>query len=58
VQRYLGIEMNGTFGAEAEAVLGQRDVAGIASIKVLTQGLGDPIVDPLAQCVADVEILA
>jgi hypothetical protein len=50
--------MDRAFGAKAEAVLGQRGVAGIASVKVLTYGFGDPIVDPIAQCVADVEILA
>ena len=50
--------MDRALGAKAEAVLGQRGVAGIASVEILTHCLGDPVVDPVAQCIAEVEIFA
>ncbi len=56
VQRDLRIEMNGAFGAEPETVARQRDMPGIASVKIFAHGFGDPVADALAQSIADVEI--
>ena len=56
VQRDLRIEMNGAFGAKAEAVPRQRDVPGIAAVEILAYGFGDPVTDAVAQRIADIEI--
>src|SRR5579864_235509 len=58
VQRDLGIEMNGAFGAEAEAVPRQGQVPGIAAVEILGHGLGDAVADAVAQGRADVEVLS
>ncbi len=56
MQRDAGIEMNGAFGAEAEAFLADRDVARIAAVEIFCHRLGDPRIHAVAQGLADVEI--
>src|SRR5205807_9787459 len=58
LERYPGIEMNGALGAEAEAVLLDRHVPGIAAIEIFLERLFEPRIDPLAQGLADVDVLA
>src|SRR6202035_1804403 len=58
VQRDLGIEMNGAFGAETKTVPRQGQVPGIAAVEILGHGLGDAVVDAVAQGRADVEVLS
>src|ERR1043166_2561535 len=53
-----GIEMQRTFGAEAEAVLLDRHMTGIPAVEVFLECLDQPRIDPLAQSRADVEVLA
>jgi hypothetical protein len=50
--------MDGAFGAEAETVARQRDVPGIAAVKILAHDFGDAVADAPAQRLAEVEILA
>ena len=57
VQRDLGIEMDDAFGAEAEAVAYQGQVPRIAAVEILGHGLGDAVIDALAQGCADVETM-
>ena len=57
MQRDLGIEVNGAFGAEAETVPRQGQVPGIAAVEILGHGLGDAVIDALAQGCADVETM-
>ena len=58
VQRDLRIEMNGALGAKPDAIPRHRDVAGLSTVKILTQCFADACIDALAQRFADVEILA
>src|SRR5438132_2161603 len=58
LERYPGMEMNGALGAEAEAVLLDRHVPGIAAVEVFLERLDEPRIDPLAQGLADVDVLA
>ena len=57
VQRDLGIEVNGAFGAKPGTVPRDRCMTGIAAVEIFVQGFADPHVDTLAQRVTDVEIL-
>src|SRR5207253_10328084 len=58
LQRNAGIKMQRAVGAEAEAILAQRDVAGIVPIEVLSQHLVGALTDPPAQRVADTDAFA
>src|ERR1700736_5453381 len=58
LERYAGIEMNGALGAKAEAVLLDRHGPGIAAVEVFLERFHEPRIDPLAQGLADVEVLA
>src|SRR3981081_2371002 len=55
VQRDAGIEMDGAFGAEAEAFLADRHVARIAAVEIFFHGLGDAGIHAVAQGLAAVE---
>src|SRR5271155_2074997 len=56
VQRDFRIEMDRAFGAEAKAVARERKVTRIASVKIFTYRLGNPVADTVAQRVANIEI--
>ena len=58
LQRNAGIKMQRTVGAETEAVLAQRDVAGVIAVEIFTQDLFGPIVHAAAEGLADVNALA
>jgi hypothetical protein len=47
--------MQRVVGAEAEAVLGERDVAGIIPVKILSQHFVGAIADAVAQRLADAD---
>ena len=49
--------MDDAFGAEAEAVAYQGQVPRIAAVEILGHGLGDAVIDALAQGCADVETM-
>ena len=57
-QHDAGIEMDHAFGAEAEAVLADGHVTGIAAVEIFRGRFGDPLVDAAAQRLADVDVLA
>ena len=58
LQHDAGIEMDHAFGAEAESLLADGHVAGIAAVEIFCGGLGDALVDAPAQRLADVDVLA
>src|SRR5262245_44282469 len=58
MQHDAGIEMHHAFGAEAERLLADRDVAGIAAVEILVDRFRNPRADPGAQRLADVDVLA
>ena len=50
--------MDGAFGAETKTVPRQGQVPGIAAVEILGHGLGDAVVDAIAQGRADIEVLS
>lgn len=50
--------MQRTVGAEAEAVLAQRDVTRVIAVEIFAQDLFSPVVDAAAQGLADVDALS
>ena len=55
LQRDAGIQMQRAIGPEAEAVLGERDVAGIIAVEIFAQDFIGAIADALAQRFADAD---
>src|SRR2546423_14998142 len=58
MQHNAGIEVDGAFGTETEALLLHRDMAGIAAVEILAERLDNAGADALAQCSTNVEILS
>src|SRR3954469_14624784 len=58
LERDSRIKMQRTVGSEAEAVLAQRDVAGIIAVEIFAQDLFSPVGDTAAQGLADVDALS
>src|SRR5262249_11429565 len=52
------IQVNGAFRAEAETVLADGHVPGVAAVEILFEGLNEAGVDPLTQGLADVDVLS
>jgi hypothetical protein len=55
LQRNSGIQMQRAVGAEAEAILAQRDVAGIIAVEILAQDFIGALADAPAQRVANTD---
>jgi hypothetical protein len=48
--------MDGAFGAEPEAVLGQSDMSRIPAVEILADSLRYARADSLPQCIAQIEV--
>src|SRR5450432_2739681 len=55
LERNSGIQMQRAIGAKAEAILAQRDVAGIVAVKIFAQDFIGALADASAQRVADID---